>query len=158
MAHIIDKTMIQFRMLNKSRGPAVQAPRSQADKLAYAELARQTIEKQENLDTLQDTVVGIEVEEITNEDNSSRKKLTALITERGRKIPRVSKGCQTTYLVGRQYYDICDCSILFDGGVPIYAMGCSRICYWVVFYQTFCAQDGTRASTCCTKSRKLLTP
>ena len=66
MAHIIDKTMIQFRMLNKSRGPAVQAPRSQADKLAYAELARQTIEKQENLDTLQDTVVGIEVEEITN--------------------------------------------------------------------------------------------
>lgn len=87
MAHIIDKTMIQFRMLNKSRGPAVQAPRSQADKLAYAELARQTIEKQENLDTLQDTVVGIEVEEITNEDNSSRKKLTALITERGRKIP-----------------------------------------------------------------------
>ncbi len=87
MAHIIDKTMIQFRMLNKSRGPAVQAPRSQADKLAYAELARQTIERQENLDTLQDTVVGIEVEEVTSDDNSSRKKLTALITERGRKIP-----------------------------------------------------------------------
>ena len=34
MAHLIDKTMIQYRMLNKSRGPAVQAPRSQADKIA----------------------------------------------------------------------------------------------------------------------------
>ena len=35
MAHLIDKSMIQFRMLNKSRGPAVQAPRSQADKITY---------------------------------------------------------------------------------------------------------------------------
>ena len=33
MAKLIDKSMIQFRMLNKSRGPAVQAPRSQADKI-----------------------------------------------------------------------------------------------------------------------------
>ena len=35
MAKIIDQSMIQFRMLNKSRGPAVQAPRSQADKITY---------------------------------------------------------------------------------------------------------------------------
>lgn len=87
MGHIIDKTMIQFRMLNKSRGPAVQAPRSQADKLAYAELARQTIEKQENLDTLQDTVVDLEVSDLLTEESNSRKKITAVITERGRKIP-----------------------------------------------------------------------
>ena len=33
MARLIDRSMIQFRMLNKSRGPAVQAPRSQADKI-----------------------------------------------------------------------------------------------------------------------------
>ena len=87
MGHIIDKTMIQFRMLNKSRGPAVQAPRSQADKLAYAELARQTIEKQENLDTLQDTVVDLEVSDLLTEESNSRKKITAVITERGRRIP-----------------------------------------------------------------------
>ena len=87
MGHIIDKTMIQFRMLNKSRGPAVQAPRSQADKLAYAELARQTIEKQENLDTLQDTVVDLEVSDLSTEKSNSRKKITAVITERGRRIP-----------------------------------------------------------------------
>ena len=87
MGHLIDKTMIQFRMLNKSRGPAVQAPRSQADKLAYAELARQTIEKQENLDTLQDTVVDLEVSDLSTEEANSRKKITAVITERGRRIP-----------------------------------------------------------------------
>lgn len=59
MAKLIDKTMIQFRMLNKSRGPAVQAPRSQADKIAYSQLARQTVEKQDNLYTLMDVVVDI---------------------------------------------------------------------------------------------------
>ncbi|MGL4985952.1 MAG: FAD-dependent oxidoreductase, partial [Treponemataceae bacterium] len=36
MGKLIDQSMIQFRLLNKSRGPAVQAPRSQADKLLYA--------------------------------------------------------------------------------------------------------------------------
>ena len=35
MAKLIDKTMIQYRVLNRSRGPAVQAPRAQADKEAY---------------------------------------------------------------------------------------------------------------------------
>lgn len=59
MAKLIDKTMIQFRMLNKSRGPAVQAPRSQADKIAYSQLARQIVEKQDNLYTLMDVVVDI---------------------------------------------------------------------------------------------------
>ena len=61
MAKLIDNSMIQFRLLNKSRGPAVQAPRSQADKLLYSRLARQTLEQQENLYTLQDTVVDLDV-------------------------------------------------------------------------------------------------
>lgn len=59
MAKIIDKTMIQFRLLNKSRGPAVQAPRSQADKIAYSQTARLTVETTPNLYTLMDTVVDI---------------------------------------------------------------------------------------------------
>ena len=58
MAHLIDKSMIQFRLLNRSRGPAVQAPRSQADKLLYSRLARQTLEQTENLFTLQDIESG----------------------------------------------------------------------------------------------------
>ena len=59
MAKLIDRSMIQFRMLNKSRGPAVQAPRSQADKITYSQLARKTLETTENLYTLMDTVTDI---------------------------------------------------------------------------------------------------
>lgn len=83
MAKIIDQSMIQFRLLNKSRGPAVQAPRAQADKLKYAEIARKLVEQQNNLDTLQDTVVDI----ITEMGQNQRQKITAIVTERGRKIP-----------------------------------------------------------------------
>ena len=59
MGKLIDRSMIQFRLLNRSRGPAVQAPRSQADKLVYAQLARKTLENTPNLGTLMDTVVDI---------------------------------------------------------------------------------------------------
>ena len=59
MGRLIDHSMIQFRLLNKSRGPAVQAPRSQADKLTYAALARKVLESTPNLSTLMDTVVDI---------------------------------------------------------------------------------------------------
>ena len=45
MAHLIDSTMIQFRILNRRRGPAVQAPRAQADKFSYSRLAKETLEK-----------------------------------------------------------------------------------------------------------------
>jgi tRNA uridine 5-carboxymethylaminomethyl modification enzyme len=59
MARLIDATMIQFRMLNASRGPAVQAPRAQADKQAYAALAKRTLEAQGNLFLFQDTVIDL---------------------------------------------------------------------------------------------------
>ena len=59
MGKIIDKSMIQFRLLNKRRGPAVQAPRSQADKITYSQIARKTVETTENLSTLMDTVTDI---------------------------------------------------------------------------------------------------
>ncbi|HBB42041.1 MAG TPA: tRNA uridine-5-carboxymethylaminomethyl(34) synthesis enzyme MnmG, partial [Treponema sp.] len=59
MAKLIDRSMIQFRLLNRSRGPAVQAPRSQADKITYSQLARKTIETTKNLCTLMDTAVDV---------------------------------------------------------------------------------------------------
>src|SRR5215212_10517109 len=43
MAHAIDATGIQFRMLNKSKGPAVQSPRAQADKYKYAQKVQQLL-------------------------------------------------------------------------------------------------------------------
>src|SRR6185369_10971684 len=57
MGRFIDATMIQFRVLNRSRGPAVQAPRAQADKAAYSALAKKTVELQKNLTCFMDTVV-----------------------------------------------------------------------------------------------------
>ncbi len=84
MAHIIDKSMIQFRMLNKSRGPAVQAPRSQADKILYSSLARRVLETQENLSLLQDTIVDIKT---IPDEQSGHECISALVTERGRTIP-----------------------------------------------------------------------
>lgn len=59
MGKLIDRSMIQFRLLNKSRGPAVQAPRSQADKLVYSQLARKILENTPNLSTLMDTATEI---------------------------------------------------------------------------------------------------
>ncbi|MDY0287486.1 MAG: tRNA uridine-5-carboxymethylaminomethyl(34) synthesis enzyme MnmG [Sphaerochaeta sp.] len=59
MAHLIDHSMIQYRILNRRRGPAVQAPRAQADKFTYARLAKETLEAQSNLALFMDTVVDI---------------------------------------------------------------------------------------------------
>lgn len=67
MGKIIDRSMIQFRMLNKSRGPAVQAPRSQADKITYSQIARKTLESTPNLFTLMDTVIDILTTESSTE-------------------------------------------------------------------------------------------
>jgi len=49
MGILIDKTFIQSRMLNKSKGPAVWSPRAQADKKHYHEEMKKTLENQENL-------------------------------------------------------------------------------------------------------------
>src|SRR6056297_3166509 len=63
MAKLIDATMIQFRILNRRRGPAVQAPRAQADKFAYSRLAKETLEAQPGLAIFQDTVTDLMVNE-----------------------------------------------------------------------------------------------
>ena len=63
MGLLIDSTMIQFRMLNKSRGPAVQCPRAQADKFSYSRLAKQTLENQQNLNLFMDTVTDLLTEQ-----------------------------------------------------------------------------------------------
>ncbi|MEI6127048.1 MAG: tRNA uridine-5-carboxymethylaminomethyl(34) synthesis enzyme MnmG [Pseudomonadota bacterium] len=59
MAKAIDATGIQFRMLNRSKGPAMHSPRAQADRTLYSLYMRQVIEREVNIDLLQDTVTGI---------------------------------------------------------------------------------------------------
>ncbi len=62
MAKAIDATGIQFRMLNRSKGPAVWSPRAQADKHRYSLYMIQALFDQEGLDLRQGTVVDIRVE------------------------------------------------------------------------------------------------
>jgi tRNA uridine 5-carboxymethylaminomethyl modification enzyme len=56
---ITDKTAIQFKMLNKSKGPAMWSPRAQSDRMRFAEAWRWQLENTENLDLYQDNVVGL---------------------------------------------------------------------------------------------------
>lgn len=62
MGIIADKTMIQFRMLNKSKGPAVWSPRVQSDKAAFSTEWRNTLENTKNLEFWQDHVDGLLVD------------------------------------------------------------------------------------------------
>lgn len=60
---ITDRTMIQFRMLNKSKGPAMWSPRAQSDRQLFANEWRNTLEHTPNLDFWQDMVNGIIVKD-----------------------------------------------------------------------------------------------
>eukprot|EP00913_Durusdinium_trenchii_P008883 g8349.t1 len=61
MGRVIDETGIQFRMLNRGKGPAMHSPRAQSDKKAYQFLMKFRVESQENLTLRQEVVEGLEV-------------------------------------------------------------------------------------------------
>ena len=82
MGKLIDKTMIQYRVLNRSRGPAVQAPRAQADKEAYRAAARLAVEAQKGLTVLMDTVVDL----IVDEQGNDVPRVQGVVTQRGHRI------------------------------------------------------------------------
>lgn len=77
MGHLIDSSMIQYRILNRRRGPAVQAPRAQADKFTYSRNAKQLLEHTANLSLFMDTVVDLMVED---------GRVIGVVTERGWRI------------------------------------------------------------------------
>ncbi len=62
MGIITDKTAVQFRMLNRSKGPAMWSPRAQSDRVKFSQLWRLTLEHTENLSMWQDDVVQLIVE------------------------------------------------------------------------------------------------
>src|SRR5512141_2366881 len=59
MGRVIDRTGIQFRLLNRSRGPAVQSPRAQADRALYRKEMRRVLEATPNLHLRQGIVVRL---------------------------------------------------------------------------------------------------
>src|SRR6266436_1484688 len=59
IGRIIDRTGIQFRLLNRSRGPAVQSPRAQADRALYRKEMRRVLEETPNLHLRQGMVIDL---------------------------------------------------------------------------------------------------
>jgi len=76
---VSDKSGVQFRMLNLSKGPAMWSPRCQSDRSLYSKLMREELEKIENLHFRQDNVVDL----ITN---ASGDKITGVITQTGQEF------------------------------------------------------------------------
>jgi len=74
---VTDETMIQFRMLNKSKGPAMWSPRAQNDRALFSLKWRQCLEQIENLHFYQDSVIGL---------SKSGNKITGVITQLGHNI------------------------------------------------------------------------
>src|SRR5215210_4838324 len=60
---VTDLSMIQFRMLNRSKGPAMWSPRAQSDRMLFAAKWRELLEKTPNVDFYQDTVNSLVVKD-----------------------------------------------------------------------------------------------
>ena len=97
MGKITDKSLIQLRVLNKAKGPAVYSLRAQVDKKKYHSIMKNTLELQENLDIKQAEVVELNVEE-----TGGKKMIASLETNTGAiykcKTVIIATG---TYLKGR---------------------------------------------------------
>ena len=96
MGKVIDKTFIQSKMLNKSKGPAVHSLRAQADKANYTRTMRKVLENQENLEIKQ-----AEITDILAEDG----KITGVVTYSGTIYKcKAAILCTGTYLKARCIY------------------------------------------------------
>jgi tRNA uridine 5-carboxymethylaminomethyl modification enzyme len=80
MGKIADATGIHFRLLNRSKGPAVWSPRSQNDREGYSREARRRLENQAGLSILEDSIVSFET------DGAKRPKIIGVVTASGRRI------------------------------------------------------------------------
>lgn len=86
MGFLADKTGIQFKMLNKSKGPAVWSPRCQSDKELYSKAASEYLLNLDGLDIIQDMVKELIVENYSQTGKYYRHKIKGIKTERGYEI------------------------------------------------------------------------
>ena len=83
MGEIADKTGIQFKMLNTSKGPAIWSPRCQSDKDLYSLEATKFIKEQENIVIIQDMVKELIFSDIKNDNNGYSYIINGIKTETG---------------------------------------------------------------------------
>jgi tRNA uridine 5-carboxymethylaminomethyl modification enzyme len=105
MGRIIDRTGIQFRLLNRSRGPAVQAPRAQADRALYRTEMRHVLEYTSNLNLRQGLVTDFVIEKghVTGIElqDTRRLKAKAVILAAGTFLNGLIHNGRSTYTAGR---------------------------------------------------------
>lgn len=85
MGKIADRAGIHFKMLNTSKGPAVQSPRAQEDRLLYARVAQEVVKNTTNLTIIEGMVVGIgvknnQIESVKLKDGIELKTSAAILT------------------------------------------------------------------------------
>ena len=80
MGKVIDRTFIQSKMLNQSKGPAVHSLRAQADKVNYSKTMREVLQNQENLDIRQMEVTEILTDDV---DEQGVRRITGVQTYSG---------------------------------------------------------------------------
>jgi tRNA uridine 5-carboxymethylaminomethyl modification enzyme len=95
IGRLTDAACIQYRVLNRSRGPAVQAPRAQTDKAVYQAAARKAVEGQGGLSIIMDTAVDLLTKGTGNEAA-----VAGIVTARGHQI-----GAKTVVLAGGTFIE-----------------------------------------------------
>lgn len=83
MGIVADRTAVQFRMLNRSKGPAVWSPRVQSDRAKYIDTWREILDSIPNLSVFQDTVVSLKTEPINDSDDVRKMKVAGVTTALG---------------------------------------------------------------------------
>jgi len=78
---VTDRSGVQFRMLNRSKGPAMWSPRAQCDRMLYATIMRELLETKPNLFFRQDNVI-----ELLTEGDGADRKVTGVVTQTGQTI------------------------------------------------------------------------
>jgi tRNA uridine 5-carboxymethylaminomethyl modification enzyme len=111
MARLIDKVGIHFKVLNKSKGPAVWSPRAQADRLAYSRAAQQVVLSQPNLEVIQDSVNGLTVK--------NGRVIAALLDQNGRLPCRALILTCGTFLNGKIFIGLNSISSGRAGEMPV---------------------------------------
>ena len=113
MGKNIDKTFIQSKMLNVSKGPAVHSLRAQADKAEYSRAMRKVLENQDHLTIKQAEVCELLWEDVSDEKDESSKKITGVKTFTGAIYEcKAVVLCTGTYLRARC---LCGESITYTG-------------------------------------------
>jgi tRNA uridine 5-carboxymethylaminomethyl modification enzyme len=95
IGRLTDAACIQYRVLNRSRGPAVQAPRAQTDKAAYQAAARKAVEGQGGLSVIMDTAADLLTALVGNEAA-----VAGVVTARGHRI-----GAKAVVLAGGTFME-----------------------------------------------------